>query len=65
MVIDNKFEIGQTVYLATDPEQVKRVVYAFLVYRNEVLYKIAAGVQNSDHYDFELSTEPDQVLKTS
>ena len=55
IVIDNKFEIGDTVYLVTDREQQPRMVFSFVVYRNEVIYRLATGTTTSDHYDFELS----------
>ena len=54
LVIDNKYNIGDTVYLITDKDQLPRMVYRFIVYRNEVLYTLATGTINSDHYDFEI-----------
>lgn len=54
-VIDNKYEIGDTVYLITDKEQMARLVYSFIVYRNEILYTLATGITNSNHYDFEIT----------
>lgn len=55
IVIDNKYNIGDTVYLKTDPEQLPRIVFCFVVYRQEIIYKLATGIVNSDHYDFEIS----------
>lgn len=55
IVFDNKFEIGDTVYLKTDRDQLARIVYCFIVFRGEVLYKLASGTTISEHYDFELS----------
>lgn len=55
MVLDNKYEIGQTVYLITDSEQLPRIVFCFIVYRNELLYRLATGTTTSEHYDFEIS----------
>lgn len=63
-ILDNKYEIGDTVYLKTDTDQLPRMVYCFMVYRNEILYKVACGTAISEHYDFELSTER-SVLITS
>lgn len=63
-ILDNKYEIGETVYLVTDPEQIPRMIYCFLVFRNEILYKVACGVTSSDHYDFELSTEKSVLITT-
>lgn len=56
-VFEYKYEIGETVYLVTDPDQIPRKVFCFIVFRNEVLYKLACGERESTHYDFELSTE--------
>lgn len=53
--IDNKFDIGQEVYLKTDPDQLKRIIDRFIIYRAEILYGCACGTQSSEHYDFELS----------
>jgi len=55
IVTDNKYNIGDTVYLVTDKEQLPRVVYCFLVYRQEIIYRLASGIVTSDHYDFEIS----------
>lgn len=56
-VIDNKYEIGDIVYLVTDIEQVPRMVYCFVVYQNEIIYKLCAGIAMSEHYGFEISPE--------
>jgi len=61
MIIDNKFEIGDTVYLVTDPNQEKRIVFKFLVYRTEIVYCIVFGIEISEHYDFELSSEKNLI----
>lgn len=55
IVIDNKYNIGDTVYLITDKEQLPRMVFSFVVYRNEIVYRLATGGTSSDHYDFEIS----------
>jgi hypothetical protein len=65
MVIDSKFEIGQLVYLRTDIEQYQRIVYGVIIYKDSVLYRLAFGMATSDHYEFEISFEPDTVLKTT
>jgi hypothetical protein len=57
MVIDNKFEIGQQVYLITDTEQLMRIVYRIIVYKKEYLYCLTYGTITSEHYDFEISPE--------
>ena len=62
-VIDNKFEIGQTVYLKTDTEQLPRIVYKFIVYQNSILYALTQGVTETEHYDFEMAEEKNELIK--
>jgi hypothetical protein len=66
MIIDNKFDLKQFVYIKTDIDQLKRIVTAIIVCPdNSYLYECTLGVSSSKHYDFELSTEPDMALKTA
>lgn len=62
-VIDTAFEIGDIVYIRTDTEQLPRQVYCYLVFRNDVIYKCACGTIISEHYEFELSTEANVMIK--
>ena len=57
ITIDNKFEIGDILYLRTDPNQLPRMVVAFSVDHRDTMYEVACGVENSKHYSFELSVE--------
>lgn len=61
MLIDNKFEIGDTVFLKTDAEQSARLVYAFKVYRNEIVYCLCAGTTISEHYEFEMTLDKSYI----
>jgi hypothetical protein len=66
IVIDNKYELGEIVYLITDEDQRKRVVISiFVTPENCIMYEVQNGINFSRHYDFELSREMDQVLKTN
>lgn len=65
IVVDTNFAIGDTVYLKTDIEQNPRIVYAYMVYKNECLYKLACGKDSSDHYDFEISVEKNVLISIS
>ncbi len=65
MLIDNKFDIGQVVYLRTDVDQVPRIVVKFEVTSSTVLYILASGEKETTHYDIEISETKDVVLKTS
>lgn len=61
-ILSNKHEIGDIVYLKTDPEQQPRIVYCFKVYKNDMLYEIVCGTVTSAHYDFELSLEKNVLI---
>lgn len=65
MVVDNKYEIGNTVYLKTDPEQLQRIVYGIQLFRGgELLYMLASGTITSNHYEFEISEAENVIIKT-
>lgn len=57
IVIDNKFNIGDLVYLKTDMEQLPRMIFAIMVYKDGIVYKTCQGTVTSEHYDFEISYE--------
>ena len=57
MVIENKFEIGQTVYLVTDQDQKPRIVRCIRVNMYDLTYELASGDTCSDHYDYEMTDE--------
>jgi len=65
MVIDTKFDIGETVYLKTDNSQSPRIVFSYTVFRNEIIYRLCFGTTTSEHYDFELSREKDTIIATT
>jgi hypothetical protein len=65
MLIDNKFELGQTVYLNTDPEQLPRMVTKINVIPNSVYYELSCGTNLSSHYDIEMSLEKNVLISTS
>lgn len=63
MTIDNKFEIGEIVFLQTDPEQSERIVIEIIISSgNQLSYNLSLSNSTSWHYDFEISTCKD-VLK--
>ena len=59
MVIENKYEIGQKVYLITDPEQMPRMITGIIVNKYDLIYEMICGTHQSTHYDFEISAEKD------
>lgn len=58
IVINNKFDIGDVVYLKTDQDQLPRVVTCIKVFKHgELNYELAQGTLVSLHYEFELQNE--------
>lgn len=65
MVIDNKYDYEQQVYLKTDVDQKVRIVTGLLIRPNGLIsYELSCRTEARWHYDFEISTEKD-VLKTT
>lgn len=65
MTISNEHDLGDIVYLRTDPDQNILVVTAIAVTPGGLLYKLAIGTSESWHYGIEISKEKDIVLATS
>lgn len=66
MVINNIFEIGQTVYLKTDKEQAERLVVGILVRPEGLLYDLAYGSQDTRYFrEIEISLEKDVLITTT
>lgn len=62
MIIENKYDFGQTVYLVTDDEQRSRLVTGFRICNHsEIIYYLSYGTIVSEHYDFEISSEKNYV----
>lgn len=60
MNINNRFNLGQIVYLITDVDQLERIVTAITVRGNITLsYELSCGTVSSWHYDFEMASEVD------
>ena len=64
MLIENKFNIGDEVYLRTDVEQHCRLVTGLTIRATSISYDLSCGAFESTHYDFEITVEKD-VLKTT
>lgn len=63
MVINNAYEIGDEVYLKTDFDQLLRIVTGIIVRPSCVVYELSQGSANSEHYDFEISREINELIK--
>ncbi len=57
MIIDNKFNIGDTVFLKLDEEQKPRIVIMLYVMETAIRYLISNGKEETVHYHFELSSD--------
>lgn len=65
MVIENKFNFGDIVYLKTDKEQLPRMVTRFSVKQSEIQYCVSQGTLETWHLDFELSETTNILLTTT
>lgn len=65
MKLNNKFNLGDHVYLTTDPDQLRRIVIAIQVSLNGLLYLLACGDSSCWHYEIEISNERDVLITTS
>lgn len=61
MVIENKYNLKQVVYLKTDTEQLPRIVAAIKVNVYDIIYELACGTIYTYHYDFEISEERNEI----
>lgn len=61
IVIENKFEIGQIVYLKTDEDQCARIITGIHIRPTGITYSLAVGDEETPHYEVEI-TEQKNVL---
>lgn len=58
MVIENKYEIGQLLFLKTDSEQKERMLVQIAIGGNNAIrYCLSSGTVETWHYDIEMSEE--------
>ena len=58
MTINNKFKLGEMVYLRTDPDQFSRIIVAIqITVDGGMLYKLAIGMNEQWHYEVELTRD--------
>ena len=67
--IDNKehqlkYNIGDSVYLKTDSDQLERIVTAILIRESSVMFELSQANISSYHFSFEISRDRN-VLKVS
>jgi len=61
--INNKFDIGEPVYLRTDPDQYTRMVIGIYVEDNNITYCLGFLSDVSYHQSIEISREKDVLKK--
>ena len=59
ILIESEYAVGDTVYLKTDSEQLKRVITGISIRPKDICYSVSQGVNSSWHYDFEMSKTKD------
>jgi len=62
MVINNKFNIGDTVYVKTDIDQSPGIITCIQVNPGDILYSVSRNSSTSHFYDFELSYDRDILI---
>lgn len=66
MIINNKFNLGQVVYLRTDIEQQARIVTLLEISPGgTIIYGLTCGTQDSKHFDIEITEERDALMAAS
>ena len=58
ITVDIQFNIGDLVYLVTDPYQYPRIITGIFLRKTLVSYELSLGENLSAHFDFELSKKP-------
>ena len=56
MEINNKYKIEEVVFLITDTEQEMRIITGIQITKNGLLYRLACGISDSWHYEYEIAT---------
>lgn len=61
MVIKNRFNIGQIVYLKTDEEQKGRIITGIQIRPTGILYILQFSTTETYHYDIEIQEDLDML----
>lgn len=60
---DPLFEIGQIVYLKTDPDQLGRMCTGYIIRATVIVYYLTYIGSETSHYDYEITQEPDALRR--
>lgn len=62
MELKTKYDLKQMVYLAHDPEQLPRMITGILFITPKLVkYLVVCGIEESEHYEYEISSDKDEV----
>jgi hypothetical protein len=63
MFINNKFNLGDIVYLITDIDQRARIITGIKVRMNDLLvYELACNCEETNHFEVEISSEKNILI---
>jgi len=64
-IIDTQHNIGELVFLITDPDQYPHLVTGYLVRNDGIRYALSMKGSETYHYDFEIISEKDIIKALS
>lgn len=64
-ILDTHYQIGQIVFLITDPEQSAYMVTGYQIRKDSIKYILSIKGHEDYFYDFEINDERDIVKSTS
>ncbi len=65
MLIKNEYNIGDFVYIKTDPHQERGIITGIILSPGTILYRVSIKTSTNDFYEFELSSEVDELIKVT
>ena len=66
IVLNVKYEFGQRAFIKSDTDQKPHIVTSYLVQPGDVIrYELCGMIGSRWFYDFEITPEPDPVLKVT
>ena len=58
MTIENKYKLGEIVFLITDPDQYQRIITAIQININgSIIYHLAQGINETWHFEVEIASD--------
>ena len=62
MIINTLYDIGDTVYLVTDKDQLPRLIINIRIGPGTLCYTVVSATTESSHYEMEISKEKNIVF---